>query len=153
MDAVSLHVLSRVSSQMAPIRLSASRVPSLYGQFHFQACFWSQVLGFWRQARLHSTVLLIGRLRIHGGCVYKEESLGLASNKYHTDKLRQVSEGERQLLTSFQGEHLLVFLSGAGREIRENIYPAPSSLPAKGLDGSFEFTLCSHLPQFLLNAS
>lgn len=47
MDAVSLHVLTRVSSQMAPVRLSASWVPSLYGQFHFQACFWSQVLGWY----------------------------------------------------------------------------------------------------------
>lgn len=47
MDALSLHVLTRVSSQMAPVSLSASRVPSLYGQFHFQACFWSQVLGWY----------------------------------------------------------------------------------------------------------
>lgn len=77
----------------------------------------------------------MGRLSIHGDCIYKEESLGLASNKCHTDKLRQVSEREREFLTSFQGEHLLVFLSGAGHEIRENIYPAPSSLPAKGLGG------------------
>lgn len=91
----------------------------------------------------------MGRLSIHGDCVYKEESLGLASNKCHTDKLRQVSERERELLTSFQGEHLLVFLSGVGHEIRDQLHP-----PYQLKDWvAFEFTLYSHLHQFLLNAS
>lgn len=67
----------------------------------------------------------MGRLGIHGDCVYKEESLGLASNKCHTDKLRQVSEREQELLTSFQGEHLLVFQELAVRSERTFIQLHP----------------------------
>lgn len=91
MDAVSLPVFMRVSSQMAPISFAKTQVPSLYGQFHF-SCLSLEPGSLLLCARLFHCPLDGAAQHQRRLRVCKKEFPALAPHRQHTDILGAVEE-------------------------------------------------------------
>lgn len=120
MDAVSLPVFTRVSSQMAPVRILNHRCQGSMGSYIRMPAFGTRFLAGICQAPFHCPV--DGGSSAFMEAVY-ERGISRISSQQVSHWQIEAGEGGWGEVTSIQGlEQLLVFLSGASHEIRrENL--------------------------------